>query len=93
MGAIFLWCADLRVYYPISVLPEWLQRWRFAVPASHVFEGMRQVLRRTNSRAALLQRAGAERSVHDGRDGGLSRAIRYARGKRECCCRWASDRA
>jgi ABC-2 type transport system permease protein len=29
------------VYYPVSVLPEWMQEIAYFVPASHVFEGMR----------------------------------------------------
>lgn len=32
------------VFYPISVLPSWLHPIAFCVPASHVFEGMRQLL-------------------------------------------------
>ena len=32
------------VYYPVSALPEWLQQVAMAIPASHVFEGMRTVL-------------------------------------------------
>jgi len=33
------------VYYPIAVLPDWLQTIAHAVPSSHVFEGMRAILR------------------------------------------------
>lgn len=33
------------VFYPVSVLPGWLQAVALAIPATHVFEGMRQVLR------------------------------------------------
>ncbi|WP_426959226.1 ABC transporter permease [Muricoccus radiodurans] len=32
------------VFYPVSVLPSWLQPVALAVPASHVFEGMRAAL-------------------------------------------------
>ena len=32
------------VYYPVSIFPEWLQPVSLAIPASHVFEGMRTVL-------------------------------------------------
>jgi len=32
------------VYYPISVLPDWLQPLAQILPASHVFEGMRAVM-------------------------------------------------
>lgn len=45
-AAIFLLAPVSGVYYPIAVLPEWLQWVAHAVPASHVFEGMREVLLR-----------------------------------------------
>ncbi len=32
------------VFYPVSVLPEWLQPVAYMVPATYVFEGMRAVL-------------------------------------------------
>jgi ABC-2 type transport system permease protein len=32
------------VFYPVSVLPAWLQPIALAFPASHIFEGMRSVL-------------------------------------------------
>jgi len=32
------------VFYPVSVLPEWLQPFALAIPAAHVFEGMRAAL-------------------------------------------------
>jgi ABC-2 type transport system permease protein len=32
------------VFYPISVLPLWLQPFAVCFPASHVFEGMREIL-------------------------------------------------
>lgn len=32
------------VFYPVSVLPPWLQPLAMCVPAAHVFEGMRQML-------------------------------------------------
>jgi ABC-2 type transport system permease protein len=32
------------VYYPVSVLPEWLEPIAFILPSAHVFEGMRAVL-------------------------------------------------
>ncbi len=43
-AAIFLLAPVSGVYYPIAVLPSWLQPVAWAVPASHVFEGMREVL-------------------------------------------------
>ena len=32
------------VFYPVSILPEWLQPVALALPAAHVFEGMRAAL-------------------------------------------------
>jgi ABC-2 type transport system permease protein len=32
------------VYYPVAVLPEWLQPVALALPPTHVFEGMRSIL-------------------------------------------------
>ncbi len=32
------------IYYPISVLPDWLQPIAYSLPSTHVFEGMRAVL-------------------------------------------------
>ena len=32
------------VYYPVSVLPEWLQPIALMLPPTHVFEGMRSIL-------------------------------------------------
>jgi ABC-2 type transport system permease protein len=32
------------VYYPVSVLPDWLQVVALALPPTHVFEGMRSIL-------------------------------------------------
>lgn len=32
------------VYYPVSVLPQWLQWIALALPPTHVFEGMRSIL-------------------------------------------------
>ncbi len=43
-AAVFLVAPVSGVYYPIGVLPEWLQAVAFAMPSAHVFEGMRGVL-------------------------------------------------
>ncbi|WP_442899709.1 ABC transporter permease [Falsiroseomonas bella] len=32
------------VFYPVSVLPDWLQPFAYMIPAAHVFEGMRAAL-------------------------------------------------
>lgn len=43
-AAIFSIAPICGIYYPIAVLPEWLQSVAFFLPASHVFEGMRAIL-------------------------------------------------
>ncbi len=43
-AAIFLVAPVSGVYYPIGVLPQWLQWVAWALPSAHVFEGMRGVL-------------------------------------------------
>ena len=42
---IFAFAPLSGIYYPIAVLPEWLQPIAWALPSSYVFEGMRTVLR------------------------------------------------
>lgn len=42
--ALFVLAPICGIYYPLSVLPEWLRAIAYAIPASHVFEGMRAVL-------------------------------------------------
>jgi ABC-2 type transport system permease protein len=43
-GVPFLIQPVCAVFYPLSILPKWLQPISLAIPATHVFEGMRQVL-------------------------------------------------
>jgi ABC-2 type transport system permease protein len=43
-AAIFILAPVSGVYYPIHVLPPWLQAVAWAIPSAHVFEGMRAVL-------------------------------------------------
>jgi ABC-2 type transport system permease protein len=43
-GIPFLIQPVAAVFYPLDVLPGWLQPIARAVPATHVFEGMRAVL-------------------------------------------------
>jgi len=43
-GAIFVAAPLSGIYYPVSVLPPWLQAVAWWLPTSHVFEGMRGVL-------------------------------------------------
>jgi ABC-2 type transport system permease protein len=42
--AIFAFAPISAVYYPVEILPFWLQPVAWATPSAHVFEGMRQVL-------------------------------------------------
>ena len=43
-AAVFILMPVSGVYYPISVLPHWLQPIAWGVPTSYVFEGMRSIL-------------------------------------------------
>ena len=43
-AAIFIVAPISGVYYPIAVLPGWMQAIAWATPSAHVFEGMRGVL-------------------------------------------------
>ncbi len=43
-GLAFLFQPVSAVFYPVSVLPGWLQRVTQFIPAAHVFEGMRMVV-------------------------------------------------
>jgi ABC-2 type transport system permease protein len=42
--AIFLLMPLSGVYFPLSLLPHWLQTIAYCLPSSYVFEGMRQIL-------------------------------------------------
>ncbi|HEY6981531.1 ABC transporter permease [Reyranella sp.] len=43
-AAVFILMPISGVYYPISVLPHWLQPFAYILPTSYVFEGMRSIL-------------------------------------------------
>lgn len=43
-AAIFVLQPISGIYYPIEVLPGWLQPVAWVLPSAHIFEGMRQVL-------------------------------------------------
>jgi ABC-2 type transport system permease protein len=42
--AIFVLAPVSGIYYPVSVLPEWLQFVAWTLPSAHTFEGMRAVM-------------------------------------------------
>ena len=43
-AAIFIIAPISGVYYPIGVLPAWMQTLAWGIPSAHVFEGMRALL-------------------------------------------------
>ncbi len=43
-AAVFILMPISGVYYPVSVLPSWLQLLSYGLPTSYVFEGMRAIL-------------------------------------------------
>ena len=43
-GMVFLFQPISCVFYPIEILPKWLQAIAWGNPAAHIFEGMRSVL-------------------------------------------------
>ena len=55
--SIFALAPISGIYYPISVLPDWLQVIAWLLPSSHVFEGMRAVMFEGVLRADLMVQA------------------------------------
>ncbi len=53
-AAMFVLAPISGIYYPIAVLPEWLQVIAWLLPSSHVFEGMRAILVDGTVRGELL---------------------------------------
>ena len=41
---IFAFAPLSCIYYPVSILPDWLEPVAFALPSAHVFEGMRALM-------------------------------------------------
>ena len=54
---IFLIAPVSAIYYPVTVLPEWLQTVAWSLPTAPVFEGMRSVLFEGTFREDLFTRA------------------------------------
>ncbi|ROR34616.1 ABC transporter permease [Inmirania thermothiophila] len=52
--AIFAVAPVSGIYYPVSVLPEWLRPVAWVLPSSHVFEGMRALLFEARFDAGLM---------------------------------------
>jgi ABC-2 type transport system permease protein len=55
--AIFLIAPVSAIYYPVAVLPEWLQAVAWCLPTAPVFEGMRAILMDGQFRPELLVHA------------------------------------
>ena len=60
---MFLFLPLACVYYPVSVLPHWLQYVAWALPPTYVFEGMRALLIDHVFRADLMLQAFALNAV------------------------------
>jgi ABC-2 type transport system permease protein len=54
------------VYYPVSVLPAWLQLIAWALPPTYVFEGMRSLLMAHEFRGDLMMEAFALNGIYFG---------------------------
>ncbi len=57
--AVFTLSPISAVYYPVSILPHWLQYVAWALPSTYVFEGMRALLFQKVFRGDYLLTAGA----------------------------------
>ena len=55
--AIFAIAPLSGVFYPVSILPEWLQPVSWALPSAYVFEGMRAIIFEDNLRIDYLIQA------------------------------------
>lgn len=62
--AIFAIAPVTGIYYPVSILPEWLQPLSWSLPSTHVFEGMRAVMIDHAYRADLMINAIALNAVY-----------------------------
>jgi ABC-2 type transport system permease protein len=62
-GFMFLMLPFTCVYYPVSVLPSWLQVFAWVLPPTYVFEGMRALLIDHVFRADLMLQAFALNAV------------------------------
>lgn len=69
--AIFALAPVSGVYYPIAILPGWLQPIAWALPSSYVFEGMRSVLLEHSFRVDLLLFAIALNGIYLGIGSGV----------------------
>ena len=87
--AVFLLAPASAVYYPVSVLPHWLQLVAWALPSAHVFEGMRTVMFEHRFALDHFRRGGGSRPrLSRGRHRGVPLRLRSLRaGAARCCSR------
>jgi ABC-2 type transport system permease protein len=52
------------VYYPVTTLPIWLQPFAWALPPTHVFEGLRAIVLEGRFRADLMVQALALNAIY-----------------------------
>ena len=92
--AVFMLAPVSAVYYPVSILPVWLQHVAWALPSTHVFEGMRAVMFEHVFRADyLLTAAGARPRLSGARRSRSSSSPSATPAAAARCCRWASEPA
>ncbi len=58
-AALFVVQPICGVFYPVSILPDWLEPIAMVFPATHIFEGMRLVLSEGHLDMSLLAKAAA----------------------------------
>ncbi len=63
-AAVFLLAPLSGVYYPVETLPVWLRPVAWALPSTHVFEGMRTVMLENTLRLDLMATALAANLVY-----------------------------
>ena len=61
---MFLFLPLTCVYYPVSVLPDWLQGLAWMLPPTYVFEGMRALLMEHVFRPDLMAEAFALNALY-----------------------------
>ena len=81
------------VYYPVAVLPGWLQPIAWLLPPTYVFEGLRALLTEQRFRGDLMARGLAINVVLFSAAvlAAFLALLRQRPPARERCCRWAND--
>ena len=91
-AAIFLVAPVSGVYYPIAVLPAWLQAIAWALPSAHVFEGMRARAAARRVPLGPFLGGGRRSTSSTSRSGAAcSRGRSAMRASTARCCRWANS--